>query len=71
MVNARGDPLTEWGTNAHNTLLGMAFPHMFPFGVTCFNEPKRPIKWEEQDFGKWVARLAWMTYTVAFFNTQL
>ena len=48
--NARDEPLTEWGVNARKALLGMAFPHMFPFGTTCFVEDKRPIKWEEQDF---------------------
>ena len=63
--HARATPLTEWGVNAQQALLGMAFPHMFPFGNTCFVESRRPIKWEEDDFAEWLGRLPWMTYAVA------
>ncbi len=62
--HARDTPLTEWGPTAQHGLLGMAFPHLFPFGRTCFIEPQRRIKWQEDDFAEWLARFAWLTYTV-------
>ncbi len=61
--HACNNPLTEWGDDATPGLLGMAFPHLFPYGVTSFKQPDRALTWHEGDLGEWLKRLAWFTYT--------
>ena len=62
--HARDRPLREWGVHPEPRLLAMAFPHLFPFGLTSFVEPLRYIPWTEDEFNKWLAHLPFIHYTV-------
>jgi hypothetical protein len=62
--HAQNKPLREWGTNAEERLLAMAFPALFPFGITSFRERHRTIPWHEGDFGDWLRHLPFIHYTV-------
>ncbi len=70
-LHARDAPLAEWGDTAEPALLGMAFPHLFPYGRTCFVDPKRRNKWYNDDFAEWLGRLPWLTYTAPCKHTRV
>ena len=63
--HARNVPLREWGPNPHTRLLALAFPHLFPFGLTSFNENERAIPWSENEFGDWLRHLPFLHYAAA------
>ena len=62
--HARNQPLTEWGPKKTIGLLAMAFPHLFPYGLTHFVQNEREFTWEEGQFRKWLSRLPFLMYTM-------